>query len=303
MITNNKEANWIPFDLSASEKLAEMDKFIPIRPVGTDAHLVSISKIYTMVDVFQPRLDGLDQKHLRGLKGDLRRLDPKDIDPILVIAQQHPGIGLEYIVVDGHHRLETLKSLGRDHINIKVWQGSAREALEQGIKENNKAKLSLSSEDQYETAWKLVQHMKPCGTKPHYKREEIADIAGVSTRFVDEARAHWRQLKGTEGLDSTTWREARAALKQREREAQGDIEGSLDEAAQRLAKDIPPHVREQLQKYPDMAARIIKASSPRTVEKIPAALISIVDLSEAAREECLAQLGYGDDDDDLDGDY
>lgn len=301
MDITNTEANWIPYQLTTSEKLEEIDKFAPKDPLGGETILIDIDLVYTMVDTFQPRVDGLDQQHLKTLKVALSQKDPRDVDPILVIAQEHPGIGTEYIVVDGHHRLETLKDLGRTKVHAKVWTSTAREALEWTLRENSKAKLALSPDDKYDTAWRLTQHMKSCGTKSHYTKKQIMDLAGVSSGFVDRTRDHWTRLKGTEGLADMSWKDAMAALKRLEMEAQGDVEDRVNDAAQRAANAIPSDVRKLMQN-PDMAARILEASSPRTVGRIAAAIIRHCELSEDDRLECLVQLDpdYGDDDNDND---
>lgn len=301
MNATTNEANWIPYQLTPSEKLEEIDKFAPKDPLGDETILIDIDRICTLVDTFQPRVDGLDQKHLKTLKGALRK-DPRDVDPIRVIAQEHPGIGTEYIVVDGHHRLEALKALEKTQVHAKVWSGTAREALEWTIRENSKAKLALNPDDKYDTAWRLTQHRKPCGIKPYYKKKQVMDLACVSSGFVDRTRDHWTRLKGTEGLADMSWKQAMAALKRLEMEAQGDVEDRLNDTAQRAANAIPSDVRKLMQN-PDMAARILEAASPRTVGRIAPAIIRHCELSEDDLEECRTQLGqgyYDDNDDDMD---
>jgi ParB/Sulfiredoxin domain len=97
----------------------------------------------------------------------------KPLDPILVTA-----IGKKFYVVDGHHRVDAYSTVGWTRpVPVEYFEGSLNEARVEAFKRNSKNKLSMTREDKFEGAWRLVK-------EGEHTQVQIAAITTVAVRTI-----------------------------------------------------------------------------------------------------------------------
>lgn len=193
-------------------------------------------------NLFQPRFEsigfapGRSEAHVAGLAKTAKRGDP--LDPVSVVS-----FGDKWYLVDGHHRLAAYRQVewsGDVPVNTLETQlrGDSRItwAIEQSYADNKKNRLSLSSDDKSDGAWRAVARGDALS------QAETASTYGVSPRTVGTMRETKKKL---EGLNCRTvlmvrlgWRGAKRDLRDREENNDG-LGTSWKEAQQRkLAKRL-----------------------------------------------------------------
>lgn len=274
------EVNWISSVLSDGEKLSILDKGRPEAPPYTERQVVSAAGIFVYPEVFQPRPEGIDTRHMHDLKSGLSRGNPENADPILVFPYERPEVGCHYIVVDGHHRLAALLELGIDSVPVKVFAGTASEAQVASIYENSKVKKTLSRNECAEAAWRLCKQRSSDGSWLHSKSDIVAStLVGEST--VAKMR---RVIKADEyhgNIDDLSWIEVK---RMDARIGQNLSEDELDDIARDIANKIPEHVIKRFHKNPDMTARVLVMLMGNRSEDLLLSLVGRVEISEDGRE-------------------
>jgi hypothetical protein len=149
-----------------AKALREAEKLL-IRPEVTQGLPVYVElkpqDIRERLELFQPRRPGwgtrtLDTKHVNNLK---RRVTRKgELDPVVVVkfatVNAYTGEidGDEWVVVDGHHRLEAYrKAKHTKPIKCQWFPGSVREAMDVSVQRNEKVHLPIDQGDKHEAAW------------------------------------------------------------------------------------------------------------------------------------------------------
>jgi hypothetical protein len=145
--------------------LQEAEKLL-IRPEVTGRPVYVELKpqdIRERLELFQPRRPGwgtrtLDTKHVNSLKARITRKG--ELDPVLVVklATVNPYTGEidgdEWVVVDGHHRLEAYRKAKHTAAIKCLWfPGSVREAMDASVHRNEKVHLPIDQGDKHEAAW------------------------------------------------------------------------------------------------------------------------------------------------------
>lgn len=173
-------------------------------------------------EVFQPRGLTLDQGHVRTLK---KAIDSNGgvLDAVLVIQ-----LGDDAYLIDGHHRLAAYEAAGvTDAIPVVYFQDTLEEAILEAGRANSRAKLTMTSQERRNYAWRLVR-IGPAN-KGGPSKKQIREAASVSdgligemrrvfTKLGAEANAYpqwWEALKVSKGEDAGAWSdEDRAAWEQ-----------------------------------------------------------------------------------------
>jgi ParB-like nuclease domain len=179
---NNKNAKGRQEALAKAQKKLTLEGH-PGRNVG-DLHrvLVKPNDIGEIPEIFQPREFTLgardhDRIHVTALTQEIRNRG--ELDPPLVIKLKRDG----WTVVEGHHRVEAYKELGRGDQEIQCdwFYGSVQEAAIEALERNNILKLNIKQPDRMEEAWKWV--LLRWGSKA-----EIIKACGVSDGTVGTMR-------------------------------------------------------------------------------------------------------------------
>ncbi|WP_106754043.1 ParB/RepB/Spo0J family partition protein [Pannonibacter carbonis] len=272
--------NWINSVISDGEKLSILDNGRPEAPPYTERQAVSAELIFVYPEVFQPRPEGIDTRHMHDLKSGLSRGNPEDMDPILVFPYERPEVGCHFVVVDGHHRLAALLELGIDSVPVKVFAGTASEAQVASIYENSKGKKSLSPSERTEAAWRLCKQRSSDGTWLHSKSDIVASTL-VSESTVAKMRRVIREDEHHGNTDGLSWIDVK---RMDARTGQNLSEDELDDIAREIAYKIPEHVIKRFHKNPDMCARALVIVMGNRSEDLLLNLLGHVEISEGGRE-------------------
>lgn len=132
---------------------------------------VPFNLIMTNPDALQPRETPrrhdakyyARKQHVAQLRKPL--LNPKkDLEPIIIMwavgTTLLTNTGYNWVVVDGHHRLEAYKSIeGRKTVPAIIFKGSPRDAVLHAISANNHDKLAMNAGEKLSTAWSVFVAM------------------------------------------------------------------------------------------------------------------------------------------------
>jgi hypothetical protein len=229
------------------------------RPHETDALVINVrpSDVETRIQLFQPRMlthggHLVDAKHVKKLS---RTIGTKgELDPILVVKLRG-----SWVCVDGHHRLEAYAQRKWEGMIKANWfAGTVREAVAEGLRLNDVAKLEMSSQDRFEAAWQRT--VLGWGSAPEVSRE-----TNVSPRLAWYMRAVKEAYQGTDlkaatlrrklgALEDNTWSSARNAY----RGLETGEERSLQEKAATLAKQLTNKMTDLLSRDPEVTALALK---------------------------------------------
>jgi hypothetical protein len=163
-----------------------------VRPEGTGGGPVFVhvppQDIRERLELFQPRRPGwgtrtLETKHVNELA---KRINLKgDMDPVLLVK-----IDDHWVVVDGHHRLAAYRKLKHtDPIECEWFTGSAREAMDESLKRNEKAHLRVDQGDRAEAAWARTL-IDWDGNTWRSSKKQVVTLTGCSEGVV----AHMRRV-------------------------------------------------------------------------------------------------------------
>jgi hypothetical protein len=165
---------------------------------------VALEDIDTDEDTFQWRLSGWEKTtegrdQIKDLVRHLRTTQ-EPLDPITV----YPRDG-QYIVVDGHHRLEAYKEVWwAKPVPVVVFQGTLQEAREAAYAANGKGQRSYSLQERLEKAWHDTKIWFFSGKKGP-SAEQTAKVAGVSRRQVFYMRSALKDRE--EEVKDLSWAE------------------------------------------------------------------------------------------------
>jgi hypothetical protein len=115
------------------------------------------------------------------------------------------------------------------------------EAVREALRRNNKNKLSMTTKDRSEAAWRLTKAYKP-GEWPD-SISETMDLCAVGKGTVNRMRAAWTELHNGQyegdknNLKNLSWGQAQSKLKGSGRQ-EFEKDSWLEERAQNLANDI-----------------------------------------------------------------
>lgn len=156
-----------------------------------------LAAIREMPEVFQPR-EGISEQHVSDLVKVVASL--MDLDPVTILV-----VGNEYILVDGHHRMEAYRAakVTPADVPVRYFVGGPLEALIESGAENGKVRLALSPRERQDFAWRLV-------ASGLMTRLQIGTAAGISRAQV----THMRKVNATLGEEAggyRSWFKARHA--------------------------------------------------------------------------------------------
>lgn len=165
---------------------------------------MQLGDIDTNEDIFQWRLSGWEKTtegrdQIKDLVRHLRNTQ-EPLDPITVYPRDD-----QYIVVDGHHRLEAYKEVWWDKpVPVVVFHGTLQEAQEAAFAANGKGQRSYSSQERMEKAWHDTKLWFFAGMQGA-SAEQTAKAAGISRRQVFYMRTILRR-RGEEARE-LSWAE------------------------------------------------------------------------------------------------
>jgi hypothetical protein len=158
---------------------------------------ISPKEIKERLELFQPRRPGwgmreLDTKHINTLKTRIERKG--ELDPVLVVklktTNPYTGAenGHEWCVVDGHHRVKAyLKLTNIKAIKCEWFNGTAREAMDEGLRRNEKVHLAVDQGDKAEAAWTRTV-MDWNGKDWNSSKRQVVEITGCGEGSVAHMR-------------------------------------------------------------------------------------------------------------------
>jgi hypothetical protein len=103
-------------------------------------------------------------------------------------------------VLDGHHRFTAMKELGRKEANVEVFDGSPEDARLQGLKENFKARLSMTKTEKMDAAWQLAQLTDSKGDWV-YSKKCLRDHTGIADGSIGNMRRVYKKLVEMDEMD------------------------------------------------------------------------------------------------------
>src|ERR1700733_12866220 len=188
-----------------AKALREAERLL-IRPEGTEGRPMYVEvkpqDSRERLELFQPRRPGwgtrtLDTQHVNNLK---RRVTRKgELDPVVVVkfATVNPYTGEidgdEWVVVDGHHRLEAYrKAKHTKPIKCQWFPGSVREAMDVSVQRNEKVHLPIDQGDKHEAAWTRTV-LDWNGTGWSSSKEQVVTLTGCSDGYVGVMRRTFKQ--------------------------------------------------------------------------------------------------------------
>jgi hypothetical protein len=242
-----------------------------------------LSEIKLRPELFQPRefLYGardVDKAHVRKLEGRMRYKG--ELEPIVVIK-----LGKSWVCVDGHHRLAAYERQGwKRQLKCQWFTGTAREAADASVSNNDEVKLELRPEDKYENAWKRE-------LMGAYSKQRLIALCGVGEHTISDMRRAKRAYYGDpdipeefsakfrEALKETTrsgetlpelselsWWTVKHALKGTEKR-----EYDLEAQALTLAKYLRSRIEGRLSKNAKVTARALAIYDPELCKLLMAA--------------------------------
>jgi ParB-like chromosome segregation protein Spo0J len=218
-----------------------------------------LSAIKQIPELFQSRR--MSERHISELVRAIQNFGV--VEPVTVIQ-----VGNEPVLIDGHHRLAAYALAKRTtDIPVRYFPGTLEEAILEAGAANSKAKLSMTTQERQDYAWRLELFGR-------YSKAEIAAAAGVSKSQVAYMRAAKRTI-GDEAFSCRSWSQARrlAAGKNAytgmdEEEREQWIEEQANKYADRLTKEFG----NKLSNNPEVAAMALAIYFGRRLPEIHAEL-------------------------------
>lgn len=258
-----------------------------------------LDQIKVCPKVFQPRVraepDGTcDPGFVDQLAGRLRAKPAAErhLDPLLVWAA-----GRKAYVVNGHHRLAAYRAAEvAGPVPVEFFEGTLSEARSVAIEEGAKSHLNFDVDDRNEAAWRLVVMDKRGEARRTVP--QMASLSGVSARSIDRMRQLYVSLQNayattnewTDKIDEAefeSYAEARAKDRDRTPTSKDDVEGWLDEMAQRWADRLGNEFGKEPHKSPDVFGRALKIYLGGNGLKRVAESLELVELDSEAHEAFL----------------
>lgn len=266
-----------------AEALAEAEARL-VRPKAEANRQLRLSpaQIKFRLALFQPRefsygARDVDAEHVKKLKRAVETTEG-NLDPVLVIK-----LGREWVCVDGHHRLAAYEASIGDKVAVPCewFDGTVREAVDEGMCRNNKDKLNVVQQDRMEEAWKRV--LLKWGSKKEIRilcnvgEGTVAQMRRVAKQAVanDAAGKLFRERLEPGGMTpaqarrklmETTWSITKLAHL-----GIGGKEITEETRAARLARRINARLTNTLSRDPAVTARALQLYDPELPEKLMAA--------------------------------
>lgn len=215
-----------------------------------------LGSIREMPEVFQPR-DGISEQHV----SDLVKLIASvvDLDPIVILI-----VGDDYILTDGHHRLDAYRSAKIRPVDVPVtyFPGGPLEALIAGGAENGKVRLALSPRERQDFGWRLV--LSEMLTRP-----QIEAATGISRAQITLMRRAMTVL-GDDADSYRSWFRARTAAtgKVQQEFTDDDIETWKQQKADRYANEMARRFGTSMANDPEVAAMALSIHFGRRLEDL-----------------------------------
>jgi hypothetical protein len=264
------------------QALKEAERDI-VRPGPEDAEAVRLlpSEIDVLPELFQPReipsrprgSGYIDKKYTKQLQREIAKVG--ELDPVVVIKLKktltNPYLKSDttpvnqWIIVDGHHRLEAyLKDGWGEPIECQWFRGTAREATDISVKLNSKIKLPMSMQNKQDAAWKRVL-LNDCSIA------QIATTCGVGktmVKFMRRVRARYydrtdrssftkRFREEVRPIEECAWTFARMAYINKDK-----TERTKDQKAETLAKRMRTALEGRLSKDAEVTAMALVKYDP-----------------------------------------
>jgi hypothetical protein len=238
-VTHEKDEcmNW----LLAKDELKEKIETGALQPDSPSTLL--LHEIELMDAVFQHRTNSewASEGHVKNLLKGLKNTSGKPFEPVTVMWG-----GNSWVLVDGHHRVKAYQEYGFNApIPVQVFQGTLEEAFGEALRANVQDKLSMSSKEKTNAAWRLV-----IGT-------ELSISATAQLSLTSKATVkHMRKVRDALSakyhhgfLGQLDWPAARARFDGIENEFDND--GAwLDKKARMIADKLTKTFGNELSKYP-----------------------------------------------------
>lgn len=230
--------NW----LLAKDELKQKIETGALQPDSPSTLL--LSEIELMDEVFQHRTNSewASEGHVKNLLKGLKNTSGKPFEPVTVMWG-----GNSWVVVDGHHRVKAYQEYGFNApVPVQVFQGTLEEAFGEALRANVHDKLTMSSKEKTNAAWRLV-----IGT-------ELSISATAQLSLTSKATVkHMRKVRDALSakyhhgfLGQLDWPAARARYDGIEDEF-GDNDGAwLDKKARIIADKLTKTFGNELSKHP-----------------------------------------------------
>lgn len=259
-----------------------------------------LDQIKVCPKVFQPRVraedDGTcDTGFVDQLVGRLRAKPAAErhLDPLLVWAA-----GRNTYVVNGHHRLAAYKAAEvTGPVPVEFFEGTLSEARSVAIEEGAKSHLNFDVDDRNEAAWRLVVMDKRGEARRTVP--QMASLSGVSARSIDRMRQLYVRLQDayattnewtdeSDEAEFESYADARAKDRARTPPSKDDVEGWLEDMAQRWADRLGNEFGKEPHKIPDVFGRALEIYLGGNGLKRVAESLELVALDSETHEAFLA---------------
>lgn len=214
------------------------------------------------LDLFQPRRPGyglrkVDTRHVNKLAARISRKG--ELDALLVVK-----LGHEWVVVDGHHRVAAyLKEKHKGTITCEWFAGTVREAVDEGLRRNEKTHLEIDQGDKAEEAWKRT--LLGWGSK-----RDVVNLTGCGEGTVAKMRrvVRWHKDHATGRQQSPMGEKLVTALgKDLRVHSWSKVNGitldltpkewDMNNAAAKLARNLVTRMTNKLSDDPEVTARAL----------------------------------------------
>lgn len=252
-----------------------------MRPTIREGALVALDQITTSGGDFYFRTEGLNEGHKADLAGTIRNTG-KALDPVLLWQPPDAPDGAKLVLLDGLHRIMAYRAVGwTDGIPALILvDADRRAALGAALKARGKRVLGLTQAERLDAAWRLVREP----VNPRFKVREIATLADVAGRTVDNMRARFRVMQEEEiEITGSWWRDRRCRDSEEVGAAMTDAQRRAE--IEKLAADIRDLLDRR--KHPE---RAVLRETEAVWEAIQVAL------GERTLKDMLAWLHGGDED-------
>lgn len=204
---------------------------------------LQLNEIKVEDTVFQHRTnsDWASDAHIKALLKGLKNSSGKPFAPVTVMWG-----GDSWILVDGHHRIKAYQEYGfHEPVPVQVFQGTLEEAFGEALRANVHDKLSMSSKEKTNAAWRLV-----IGTDLSISATAQLSLASMATVKTMRKVRDALSAKTAHGfLGQLDWPAARAMYDGIENEF--DTDGAwLDKKARIIAEKLTKTFGNELSKYP-----------------------------------------------------
>lgn len=172
-----------------------------------------ISQITIVSDAFQPRRIHYSSEYYRS-KGHVNALKKSllnplaDVEPITICRLLNPETNeLNWVLIDGHHRIEAYRLKKRSHIPAHILIGGALDAAIFSVGLNAKDKLSLTASEKLEAAWSIFLLKKG-----QAGQTSVVAQLGVSRGTLQNFRLTLRELEvemSWSEILTMSWKEAK----------------------------------------------------------------------------------------------